>query len=102
MISRALGVGRGAAKRSGLAVSTGGGFWVALRISPFLHEIAVLPPDAVQGDSRPTLLALLVLAGGLHPTRAGFVPASVLIGCSGRKSNLVPARSARSAVELRK
>jgi superfamily I DNA/RNA helicase len=50
VISRALRVGRGAAKQLGLKVTTGGQFWADLKMSPFLHEIMNLLPPAEPGD----------------------------------------------------
>ena len=51
VISRALRVGRGAAKQLGLTVTTGNRYWADLRMSPFLHDIMGILPPAVQGAS---------------------------------------------------
>lgn len=51
VISRALRVGRGAAKQLGLTVTTGSKYWADLKMSPFLHDIIGLLPAAVPGDS---------------------------------------------------
>jgi superfamily I DNA/RNA helicase len=51
VLSRALRVGRGAAKQLGLAVTAGPKYWVNLKMSPFLHDIIDLLPAAVPGDS---------------------------------------------------
>jgi len=53
VISRALGIGRGPAKQIGLTVTTGGSYWAALGMSPFLHDIMGILPPAVQGASWP-------------------------------------------------
>ena len=49
VISRAAGIRRGDAQQLGLAVRPGG-YWVTLRMSPFLREILELLPAAVPGD----------------------------------------------------
>jgi hypothetical protein len=51
VISRALRVGRGAARQLGLTVAPGGKFWADLTMSPFLRDIMGLLPSAVPGDS---------------------------------------------------
>jgi len=51
VISRALRVGRGAAKQLGLTVTTGNRYWADLGMSPFLHDIMGILPPAVQGAS---------------------------------------------------
>src|SRR5262249_680980 len=51
VISRALRVGRGAAKQLGLTVMTGSRYWADLGMSPFLHDIMGILPAAVQGAS---------------------------------------------------
>ena len=51
VISRALSVGRGPAKKLGLTVTTGSRFWADLRMSPFFHDIMALLPTAVPGES---------------------------------------------------
>lgn len=51
VISRALRVGRGAAKQLGLTVTTGSRFWADLKMSSFLHDIMGVLPTAVPGDS---------------------------------------------------
>ena len=51
VISRALRVRRGPAKQLGLTVTTGSGFWANLKMSPFLHDIMSILPDAVPGES---------------------------------------------------
>ncbi len=50
-ISRALRVGRGAAKQLGLTVTTGSKFWGDLKMSPFLHDVMSVLPNAVPGES---------------------------------------------------
>jgi superfamily I DNA/RNA helicase len=51
VISRALRVARGSAKQLGLTVTIGNKYWGDLKMSPFLHDIIGLLPDAVAGDS---------------------------------------------------
>jgi UvrD-like helicase C-terminal domain len=51
VISRALRVGRGAAKQLGLTVTTGNKYWADLGMSPFLHDIMGILPPAVRGAS---------------------------------------------------
>ena len=51
VISRALRVGRGAAKQLGLTVTTGNKYWADLGMSPFLRDIMGILPPAVQGAS---------------------------------------------------
>lgn len=53
VISRALGIGRGPAKQIGLTVTTGGSYWAALGMSPFLHDIMGILSPALQGASWP-------------------------------------------------
>src|SRR5260370_34294293 len=50
VISRALGARRGLAYQLGLAVTPGSGFWANLKMSPFLHDIMSVLPNAVQGE----------------------------------------------------
>jgi ATP-dependent DNA helicase UvrD/PcrA len=51
VISRALGIKRGAARHLGLSVASGGNFWAVLKMSPFLHDIMGVLPTAVSGES---------------------------------------------------
>lgn len=51
VISRALRVRRGPARLIGLNVTARGKFWADLQMSPFLHDIIGLLPDAVPGTS---------------------------------------------------
>jgi len=51
VISRALRVGRGAAKQLGLTVTTGNKYWADLGMSPFLRDIMGILPPAIQGAS---------------------------------------------------
>jgi superfamily I DNA/RNA helicase len=49
VLSRALKVRRGEAERLGLRITTGNKYWGDLKMSPFLHEIIALLPEAVPG-----------------------------------------------------
>jgi superfamily I DNA/RNA helicase len=51
VLSRALKVKRGLARQIGLKVSSNGGYWPPLRMSPFLEDILSVLPDAVAGES---------------------------------------------------
>jgi len=51
VISRARRVRRGLAFQLGLAISNGHQFWVDLKMSPFLHDIMNVLPNAVPGES---------------------------------------------------
>lgn len=51
VISRPRRVRRGLAYQLGLAITNGYQFWVDLKMSPFLHEIMNVLPNAVAGEA---------------------------------------------------
>ena len=51
VLSRALKVKRGLARQIGLKVPMTGGYWPALKMSPFLEDVLSVLPDAVPGEA---------------------------------------------------